>query len=129
MVRLLHSMYGSEASHRAQRSPLSLGLELWYVVTRIIPEFATFLVGVNNNRQFVVFLTSLVIGIVLSDYLTYAYFSTVALPVDPSQISTSCPLPADLCAMTTKDTFLVSVAFWLTLQLASDSSSPSNDDS
>ncbi|KIL64587.1 hypothetical protein M378DRAFT_579742 [Amanita muscaria Koide BX008] len=37
--------------------------------------------------------------------------------LDPSQISTSCPLPADLCAITTKDTFLVSVAFWVTLQL------------
>ncbi|KAM6493166.1 hypothetical protein JOM56_011300 [Amanita muscaria] len=103
---------------RSLSSRAAISLELWYVVTRIIPEFATFLVGVNNHRQFVVFLTSPVIGILLFDYLTYAYFSMVALPVDPSQISTSCPLPADLCAMMTKDTFLVSVAFWLTLQLA-----------
>jgi hypothetical protein len=46
---------------------LSLG---WNLRSRII-----FLVGSNNHRQFVLFITTLVIGIVLFDYLTYACMS------------------------------------------------------
>lgn len=30
------------------------------------------LVGMNNHRQFILFVTTLVIGIILFDYLTYA---------------------------------------------------------
>ena len=37
--------------------------------------------------------------------------------IPPSDISPSCPLPANLCAITTYDSFLVSVASWATLQL------------
>ncbi|KAK2460369.1 hypothetical protein APHAL10511_007534 [Amanita phalloides] len=75
-------------------------------------------VGVNNHRQFVIFVLSLVVGVILFDYLAYAYFSSIPFPTDLSQLSASCPLPTNLCVITTKDSFLVSVAFWATLQLS-----------
>lgn len=43
-------------------------------------------------------------------------FTTIP-SISPSEISPSCPLPGDLCAITAHDTFLVSVAAWATLQL------------
>ncbi|KAF9449686.1 zf-DHHC-domain-containing protein [Macrolepiota fuliginosa MF-IS2] len=75
-------------------------------------------VGANNHRQFVLFVLTLVFGIGIFDYLTYQYFSSVTVPNDPSQISPSCILPADLCYLTSYDTFLFSVAAWATLQLS-----------
>ncbi|KAK7448470.1 palmitoyltransferase akr1 [Stygiomarasmius scandens] len=76
-------------------------------------------VGSNNHRQFVLFVTTLVIGIILFDYLTFEYFSALDLPtLDPTQISPSCMLPANLCQLTAYDTFLVAVTAWATLQLS-----------
>ncbi|TFY55440.1 hypothetical protein EVJ58_g8245 [Rhodofomes roseus] len=75
-------------------------------------------VGVNNHRQFLLFVTTLVIGIILFDYLTYAYFSSIDIPTDPAHISPICILPSYLCALTAYDTFLFSVACWSTLQLS-----------
>ncbi|KAG2005590.1 ankyrin repeat domain-containing protein 50 [Coprinopsis cinerea AmutBmut pab1-1] len=75
-------------------------------------------VGSNNHRQFLLFVMTLVIGVILFDYLTYAYFSDATLPVNPGDISASCPLPVDLCSVTTYDPFLISVAVWATLQLS-----------
>ncbi|KAI0087499.1 ankyrin [Irpex rosettiformis] len=75
-------------------------------------------VGVNNHRQFLLFVMTLVVGIITFDYLTYAYFSTIEVQVDPSHISPSCVLTDYLCAATAHDTFLVSVAAWSTLQLS-----------
>ena len=105
-------------------------------------------VGVNNHRQFVVFVVTLVLGICLFDYLTFAYFSAV-LPASPSggaspdtpstttfistsssartprdelvdapPPSSSCILPDSFCAATAYDAFLFSVAAWATLQLS-----------
>ncbi|KAF9033131.1 DHHC palmitoyltransferase-domain-containing protein [Panaeolus papilionaceus] len=74
-------------------------------------------VGSNNHRQFLLFVLTLVIGIIIFDYLTYQYFAGLTLSTNPSDISPSCPLPGDLCAITAYDTFLVSVAIWATLQL------------
>ncbi|KAJ7844139.1 DHHC palmitoyltransferase-domain-containing protein [Mycena olivaceomarginata] len=78
-------------------------------------------VGANNHRQFVIFVSTLVLGVGLFDYLTYAYFSTIPIPV-PAEGSapgpSSCPLPAVLCAPTVHDAFLISVAAWATLQLS-----------
>ncbi|KAG6331706.1 hypothetical protein ID866_7386, partial [Astraeus odoratus] len=69
-------------------------------------------VGSNNHRQFLLFVTTLIIGISLFDYLTYEFFTT-ATPPDP--------LPADcsliLCVPAAIDSFLLSVALWATLQL------------
>ncbi|KAF8265390.1 DHHC palmitoyltransferase-domain-containing protein [Lactarius quietus] len=41
-------------------------------------------VGVNNHRQFITFVTTLVIGIVLFDSLTWAYFSSIESPLTPA---------------------------------------------
>ncbi|KAI9058689.1 ankyrin [Trametes sanguinea] len=75
-------------------------------------------IGVNNHRQFLLFVITLVLGIILFDYLTFEYFSTAPISTDPSNISPSCILPATLCAITAYDTFLFSVAAWSTLQLS-----------
>ncbi|KAF9049653.1 zf-DHHC-domain-containing protein [Hymenopellis radicata] len=75
-------------------------------------------VGSNNHRQFVMFVATLVTGIIFFDYLTYQFFSSLTLSSKPEDISSSCPLPSDLCQMTSFDTFLVAVALWSTLQLS-----------
>ncbi|OSD00703.1 ankyrin [Trametes coccinea BRFM310] len=75
-------------------------------------------IGVNNHRQFLLFVITLVLGIILFDYLTFEYFSTAPISTDPSNISPSCILPATLCAITAYDTFLFAVAAWSTLQLS-----------
>ncbi|KAJ6465853.1 DHHC palmitoyltransferase-domain-containing protein [Mycena sanguinolenta] len=63
-------------------------------------------VGANNHRQFVIFVTTLVFGVGLFDYLTYAYFSNIPIPVPvPEPGSTSPPfhlillVPADGLAL------------------------------
>ncbi|KAI0830352.1 hypothetical protein BC628DRAFT_1003100 [Trametes gibbosa] len=61
---------------------------------------------------------TLVLGIILFDYLTFEYFSTVSISTEPADISPSCILPTQLCAITAYDTFLFSVAAWSTLQLS-----------
>ncbi|KAI0042759.1 zf-DHHC-domain-containing protein [Auriscalpium vulgare] len=71
-------------------------------------------VGLNNHRQFISFVGSLVLGIALFDYLTWAYFSTLTEFAPPSP---ACFLPASLCGVTATDTFLFAVAAWATLQL------------
>lgn len=96
-------------------------------------------VGVKNHRQFLSFVITLVIGVGLFDYLTYAYFSNalqswpsdhpagviiaksfIALPGDSEDIptiSSSCILPNAVCKATATDPFLFVVAAWATLQL------------
>ncbi|KAF8256806.1 hypothetical protein EI94DRAFT_1693750 [Lactarius quietus] len=71
-------------------------------------------VGVNNHRQFIIFVTTLVIGIILFDSLTWAYFSSIESPLTPAP---ACLLPASVCNLTATDMFLFSVAAWSTLQL------------
>ncbi|KAL0065621.1 palmitoyltransferase akr1 [Marasmius tenuissimus] len=90
-------------------------------------------VGVNNHRQFVLFVSMLVIGIVLFDYLVWQYFAGLpifdAIPIPPTgtsprdptmnpNISPACFLPTELCLITQYDTFLVAVTIWATLQLS-----------
>ena len=94
------------------------------------------LVGVNNHRQFVTFVTTLVVGIGLFDYLSYACtflpptilrppltlnaidFSAVAVSSNPEDISPSCMFPSSLCYIISYDTFLFVVVLWGTLQLS-----------
>lgn len=45
-------------------------------------------------------------------------FSSITVSTNPSDISPSCPLPGNLCALTAYDSFLVAVAAWATLQLS-----------
>ncbi|KAG9005189.1 palmitoyltransferase akr1 [Tulasnella sp. 427] len=90
----------------------------------------TFCVGC----MFLLFVITLVLGIISFDYLTVAYFSTAAPPPprntsDPPLLSTSpptpseddaaaaCLLPDPLCAAVRRDAFLFSIAAWSTLQL------------
>ena len=69
-------------------------------------------VGLNNHRQFIIFVTSLVIGIVLFDYLTWSceyllsifprLFTNILLPdfsslEDSPTTSPTCFLPASVC--------------------------------
>ena len=68
----------------------------------------------NNHRQFIIFVSSLVLGIVLFDYLTWAYFSALDSFAPPSNI---CLLPSPVCSLIASDTFLFAVAIWSTLQL------------
>ncbi|KIK98273.1 hypothetical protein PAXRUDRAFT_702258 [Paxillus rubicundulus Ve08.2h10] len=69
-------------------------------------------VGANNHRQFLLFVTTLVIGILLFDYLTYEFFTTV---IPPEPIPDDCsPI---LCGPASIDSFLLSVSLWSTLQL------------
>jgi len=74
-------------------------------------------VGMGNHRQFLTFVSTLVVGIGLFDYLTYAYFLSNVPSASPEEISPSCPLPTEFCAITAHDSFLFSVACWATLQL------------
>ncbi|KAI1787384.1 palmitoyltransferase AKR1 [Ganoderma leucocontextum] len=74
--------------------------------------------GANNHRQFLLFVMTLVLGIILFDYLTFQYYSSLTVSTEPASISPSCILPSYLCAITAYDTFLFSVAAWSTLQLS-----------
>ncbi|KAG2117174.1 uncharacterized protein F5147DRAFT_604664 [Suillus discolor] len=67
-------------------------------------------VGANNHRQFLLFVSTLVIDIVLFDYLVYEYFLSTPLPesVDCSAI---------FCEPALKDAFLLCVSLWSALQL------------
>ncbi|THH04053.1 hypothetical protein EW145_g5805 [Phellinidium pouzarii] len=71
-------------------------------------------IGVNNHRQFILFVSTLVVGVIVFDYLAFAYFSSIEILEVPSS---SCLLPDQLCAVTAYDPFLFSVACWSTLQL------------
>ncbi|KAI0297046.1 DHHC palmitoyltransferase-domain-containing protein [Multifurca ochricompacta] len=71
-------------------------------------------IGVNNHRQFIIFVTTLVIGIILFDYLTWAYFFSIE---GTPALSPTCFLPASICNLSATDMFLFAVAAWATLQL------------
>ena len=97
------------------------------------PFIHEFVVGVHNHRQFILFVTTLVLGIILFDYLTFActyttgnlsiHIFTNDFPTDFSapdlqpSLSPSCLFPAAICTLTATDTFLFSVAMWSTVQL------------
>ncbi|KAH9988065.1 hypothetical protein BJV74DRAFT_839836 [Russula compacta] len=72
-------------------------------------------VGINNHRQFIIFVTALVIGIFLFDYLTWAYFSTLE---DSSAPSPACFLPESVCRLTAIDMFLFSLIWTIVLLMS-----------
>ncbi|BGP43424.1 palmitoyltransferase akr1 [Rhodotorula kratochvilovae] len=73
-------------------------------------------VGVNNHRQFLLFLTSLVFGVMAFMRLTYGYFYEKAPDLPPTA---SCPSlsPTLLCMSLLYDPFALLVSFWASLQL------------
>ncbi|KAH7911142.1 hypothetical protein BJ138DRAFT_1063702 [Hygrophoropsis aurantiaca] len=70
-------------------------------------------VGANNHRQFLLFVTTLVIGITLFDYLAWEFFTTVVSP----ELASPSECAALLCIPASVDSFLLSVSLWATLQL------------
>ncbi|GAA5821129.1 hypothetical protein JCM11251_001978 [Rhodosporidiobolus azoricus] len=73
-------------------------------------------VGVNNHRQFILFLASLVTGVLFFTHLTWGYFYERAPSLPPTY---TCPslLPTPLCVATAFDTLPLLVAVWAFLQL------------
>ncbi|GAA5984945.1 hypothetical protein JCM11641_005594 [Rhodosporidiobolus odoratus] len=73
-------------------------------------------VGVNNHRQFLLFLLSLVAGVIFFIHLTWGYFYERAPSLPPDY---ACPAisPLPLCVATSFDTFALAVTIWSTLQL------------
>ncbi|KAJ7574094.1 ankyrin [Mycena floridula] len=74
-------------------------------------------VGVGNHRQFVLFVTALVGGISLFNWLVWDYLSELDLSTSTS-LSPSCPLPETYCSYTSHSPFLIAVTGWATLQLS-----------
>ncbi len=78
-------------------------------------------IGIENHRQFLLFVGALVLGILQFVYLAGVYYAINAPPYDPlpdASIET-CHLPfAALCTATTYDPFLLGVAVWAALQLS-----------
>ncbi|GAA5877540.1 hypothetical protein JCM3774_005900 [Rhodotorula dairenensis] len=73
-------------------------------------------VGVNNHRQFLLFVASLVLGVLLFVRLAWAYFYERAPDLAPDAY---CPalVPNLVCTATTYDPFAFAVASWAALQL------------
>ncbi|GAA5969222.1 hypothetical protein JCM8115_004322 [Rhodotorula mucilaginosa] len=73
-------------------------------------------VGVNNHRQFLLFVASLVGGVLLFARLTWAYFYEKAPDLSPDAY---CPalVPTLVCTATTYDPFAFAVSSWACLQL------------
>ncbi|GAA6037584.1 hypothetical protein JCM8097_006126 [Rhodosporidiobolus ruineniae] len=74
-------------------------------------------IGVNNHRQFLLFVGSLVVGVLWFIYLTWGYFYERAPSLPPSA---SCPslVPTPLCEATYYDPFTLLVTLWAALQLS-----------
>ncbi|KAK0559065.1 palmitoyltransferase akr1 [Tilletia horrida] len=73
-------------------------------------------IGVNNHRQFMIFLISLITGICSFIYLAYHYYALNAPAYTPDETS-SCILPSSVCAATSYDAYLFSLTCWAALQL------------
>lgn len=73
-------------------------------------------VGVRNHRQFVLFLGSLVVGILSFDYLSWQYLNRYAPVLMPPAVEPLFPTP--LNSFTAFDSFLFANVTWSTLQLS-----------
>lgn len=70
-------------------------------------------IGVNNHRQFFLYLINLALGIASYDYLSYLYLSKVSVGA-----SEDCNvLSASLCRVVNADAYSLLLAIWASLQL------------
>ncbi|EJD42927.1 ankyrin [Auricularia subglabra TFB-10046 SS5] len=74
-------------------------------------------VGVNNHRQFIIFVTTLVFGIIAYDYLAYAYFSEHLTRLPDADLEL-CSFPEFMCTAGTHAPFVLAITAWCTLQLS-----------
>ncbi|KAL2123459.1 hypothetical protein VTJ04DRAFT_3914 [Mycothermus thermophilus] len=70
-------------------------------------------IGVNNHRHFFIYLINLTLGVLVYDYLTYLYFSSIS-----SDASSECNLLSpSLCRVVNADSYSLLLAIWASLQL------------
>ena len=74
-------------------------------------------VGVNNHRQFIIFVTSLVMGICFFDYLAYAFFSEKLEKLSDAELD-ACSFPDAICTAAARAPFVLAITAWATLQLS-----------
>lgn len=74
-------------------------------------------VGVNNHRQFIIFVTTLVFGILIFDYLAYNYFSSHLTPLPDADLEL-CSFPSFICTAVARAPFVLAITAWSTLQLS-----------
>lgn len=73
-------------------------------------------VGVRNHRQFILFLASLVVGVLSFDWLAWQYYNLNAPVLMPPAVEPLLPTP--LSSVSAYDSFLLSNMCWATLQLS-----------
>ncbi|GAA6062485.1 hypothetical protein JCM10212_001858 [Sporobolomyces blumeae] len=75
-------------------------------------------VGINNHRQFLVFVGSLVFGVLVFIHLAFAYFWTPTAQTPPASSTCSVTSPSPLCVAASYDTFAIVVTTWAAVQLS-----------
>ncbi|BEI90394.1 uncharacterized protein CcaverHIS019_0304640 [Cutaneotrichosporon cavernicola] len=75
-------------------------------------------VGFNNHRYFLLFVLTLVIGVIFFVRLAYFYIIESTPPATPSQGLTLCNISETVCRGAAHDGFLLATAAWATLQLS-----------
>ncbi|GAA95868.1 uncharacterized protein L969DRAFT_18289 [Mixia osmundae IAM 14324] len=73
-------------------------------------------VGVNNHRQFVLFVSSMIAGVILYAYLSVAYFAETS-PSYQAGPENLCYLPESFCAAAQFDGVLFASTTWACIQL------------
>ncbi|KAF8310232.1 DHHC palmitoyltransferase-domain-containing protein [Cantharellus anzutake] len=76
-------------------------------------------VGVNNHRQFVVFITTLVVGVICFDMLAWSYFNQLPAPTNPIASDSVCVSWPVVCSISESSdaAFVLAVVSWASLQL------------
>ncbi|PWN28927.1 hypothetical protein BDZ90DRAFT_230930 [Jaminaea rosea] len=73
-------------------------------------------VGVRNHRQFIIFLASLVVGVLSFDWLAWQYYNLNAPVLMPPAVEPLLPTP--LSSVSAYDSFLLANVSWASLQLS-----------
>lgn len=75
-------------------------------------------VGFNNHRYFLLFVLTLIVGVIFFDRLAYFYIIENAPPATPGEGLTLCNISETVCRGAELDGFLLACAAWATLQLS-----------